>query len=94
MSNPSPDPELAALEKQFRKCPETIRAIYDFKRNRISIFRRKSRWLGASTRSHAHATSTPAGDRAELRAIKSVFGANNGGPFVSSTKSKAATASR
>ena len=35
MSNLPPDPSLAALEKQFRKCsPETIRAIYDFKRER------------------------------------------------------------
>jgi acyl carrier protein len=34
MSNTPPDSTIAALEKQFRKCsPETIRAIYDFRRD-------------------------------------------------------------
>jgi 3-hydroxyacyl-[acyl-carrier-protein] dehydratase len=34
MSNTPPDLAIAALEKQFRKCsPETIRAIYDFRRD-------------------------------------------------------------
>ena len=34
---------------------------------------------------NAHATSTPAGDSAEARAIREVFGEN--GPYVTSTKS-------
>lgn len=37
---------------------------------------------------HAHATATPAGDRAELRALKTVFGTGAGSPAVSSTKSQ------
>lgn len=35
---------------------------------------------------NAHATSTPIGDVSELRAIKAVFGAGSGRPWVSSTK--------
>jgi 3-oxoacyl-[acyl-carrier-protein] synthase-1 len=35
---------------------------------------------------NAHATSTPIGDTSELRAIKAVFGAGQGRPWVSSTK--------
>lgn len=36
---------------------------------------------------NAHGTSTPAGDTAELRAVKSVFGEDTGHVMVSSTKS-------
>ncbi|HEY5035919.1 MAG TPA: beta-ketoacyl-[acyl-carrier-protein] synthase family protein, partial [Chthoniobacterales bacterium] len=37
---------------------------------------------------NAHGTSTPAGDRAELRAIRKVFGAGETSPLISSTKSQ------
>jgi 3-oxoacyl-[acyl-carrier-protein] synthase-1 len=37
---------------------------------------------------NAHGTSTPAGDRAELRAIRGVFGAGESSPLISSTKSQ------
>ena len=36
---------------------------------------------------NAHGTATPAGDRAELRAVRSVFG-GDGGPWIGSTKSQ------
>jgi 3-oxoacyl-[acyl-carrier-protein] synthase II len=36
---------------------------------------------------NAHSTSTPVGDRGEIAAIRSVFGADHGGPAISATKS-------
>jgi 3-oxoacyl-[acyl-carrier-protein] synthase II len=36
---------------------------------------------------NAHGTSTPAGDKAEAQAVKTVFGASAGSVMVSSTKS-------
>jgi acyl carrier protein len=68
MSNTSPDTSIAALEKQFRKCStETIRAIYDFRRDRdiqlvpqivVGIMRKYVKEDAAERLAHADQTAT------------------------------------